>query len=108
MLFRSEIRLGKILQPDLGLRDLLQNLKYGIRMSDEGTTLLVDYDQNPNATKSDSAESNATESDSDKANSSRSATSSAQLAGHAVYTRLEWLPFHLEQTLEALYCETAS
>ncbi|MFM2094696.1 MAG: hypothetical protein RIS70_1820 [Planctomycetota bacterium] len=109
----AEIRLGKILQSDLGLRNLLQNLKYGIRMSDEGQTMLVDYDGNPNSTKSDSRRSDSRRSDSSdsdpgNANSSRTEASSAQLAGHAVYTRLEWLPFHLEKTLEALYGETVS
>lgn len=79
----AELRLSRILQPHQSFRSLLRNLNFGVRTADEGTTLLVDYQSDPESLR-------------------------AQLLGHAVYTRPEWLPFHLEQTLERLYATHSS
>jgi hypothetical protein len=72
-----EGRLQHLLQPSIRRRDTWQRLKYGMRVPNEGYSLLVDYHE------ADSA-------------------SASLLLGHGVYTRMVWLPFHLEQILRQI------
>ncbi|MEX0714130.1 MAG: hypothetical protein WD278_17480 [Pirellulales bacterium] len=76
----ADQRLNRLLQPGLSARDLLARLKLGVRVADKGTTLLVDY--GPPA-----------------------GNLAQHLAGHAVYTRHEWLLFHAEQVARRFYGE---
>jgi len=74
----ADVRLGRLLQGSLRRRDLFERLKAGMRVAEEGETLLVDYGP---------VEDNIAQ----------------HLAGHAVYTRLRWLPFHAEQVARRFY-----
>jgi hypothetical protein len=74
----ADRRLGRLLQPKYSPLDLLDRLRLGLRVPDAGQTLLVDYG---------SPEGNAAE----------------HLAGHAVYTKLKWLPFHTVESARWLY-----
>lgn len=74
----ADVRLGRLLQGSLRRRDLLLRLKAGVRVAEEGETLLVDYGP---------VEGNVAQ----------------HLAGHAVYTRVGWLPFHAEQIARRFY-----
>lgn len=74
----ADRRLNALLQPNLRVRDLLQRLKAGMRVPEQGTTLLCDYGP---------AGGNV----------------AAHLAGHAVYTQTQWLLFHAEQAVKYLY-----
>jgi hypothetical protein len=76
--WNAERRLRKLIQPGFRRRDLWEHLKLGMRVANEGRTLLVDYRHG----NEDLAR---------------------QMAGHAVYTRQEFLPFHLEQMVARLY-----
>lgn len=84
--WRSRIanrRLRGLLQKGVRRRDLLHRLKLGKRVADAGTTLLVDYNQPK--------------------------TSPLHLlAGHAVYTTIQWQEFHVEQVLRRCYQEPSS
>ena len=60
------------------VRDLHERLKMGMRVPEEGTTVLCDY--GPPA-----------------------GNVAQHHAGHAVYTQLDWLLFHAEQTSAFLY-----
>ena len=71
-------RLGRLLAPEHEPIGLATRLQTGMRVPDCGTTLLVDY-------------------------GAQGDTPAAQLAGHAVYTRPEWLLFHAEQVVEHLF-----
>lgn len=66
----ADFRLAKLLQRGVRRRDLWQRLKAGARVADEGPTLLVDYGPSDEPFP-------------------------LNFAGHAVYTRLRWLPFHV-------------
>jgi len=68
---QADRRLALLLQPTMRKRDLLQRLRMGCRVHADGTNLLVDYK---------AGEGNIAE----------------HVAGHAVYTRIPWIPFHLE------------
>jgi len=68
--------LGQLLQPGLRKRDLLARLRLGQRVPQEGETLLVEYPDGPTA---------------------------RQLAGHAIYTRQTWLPFHAWEVARRFY-----
>jgi hypothetical protein len=70
--------LGSILQSGIRKRDLLDRLRLGCRLHADGTNLLVDYGP---------CEGNIAQ----------------HHAGHAVYTRTRWLPFHLEQIARRCY-----
>ncbi len=70
--------LGRLVQPGLRRRDLLSRLRLGCRVHADGTTLLVDY----GASDPELAQ---------------------QLAGHAIYTHPQWLPFHLDQIARHCY-----
>ena len=73
----AEQRLGHLLQSGLRRRDLWERLKAGLRVPAEGRTLLVDY-------------------------AAGDPESARLLAGHAVYTKQRWLPFHLDTILSRL------
>jgi hypothetical protein len=79
----ADLRLGRLLQGGIRRRDLLDRLLCGMRVPAEGTTLLVDY----GAPKENGAPQNVVK----------------HLAGHAVYTRPEWMLFHAEETARRLY-----
>ncbi len=66
----ADRRLGKLVQSGRYRRNLWKSLKAGVRVPDEGLTLLVDYARGDEP-------------------------SARLLAGHAVYTMRLWLPFHL-------------
>ena len=72
----ADLRLARLLQPGLRRRDLPSRLKTGQRIPDEGETLLVEYPDSPAA---------------------------RQLAGHGIYTRLTWLPFHAAEVARRFY-----
>ncbi len=74
----ADSRLNELLQPGLRRTDLVERLQAGVRVPAEGSTLLVDY--GPPA-----------------GNIGR------HVAGHAVYTRLEWLLFHAEEVARRFY-----
>lgn len=76
--WRADRRLGKLLEANVSPRAPLDRLQVGARVPDEGMTLLVDYGKPDVALPQ-------------------------HHAGHAVYTRPEWLLFHAEQTVEAFY-----
>ncbi|HWB13442.1 MAG TPA: hypothetical protein VG826_29730 [Pirellulales bacterium] len=71
-------RLGRLLAAEHEPTGLATRLETGMRVPDCGTTLLVDY-------------------------GTQAGTPAEQLAGHAVYTRPEWLLFHAEQVVERLF-----
>ena len=71
-------RLAAVVQPGVKRRHLLQHLRQGLRVADEGRTLLVDYGLPDQPVYH-------------------------HLAGHAVYTQSEWLPFHSEQIAKRFY-----
>jgi hypothetical protein len=70
--WKTERRLHLLLQKEVSSRRVWDSLGHGRRVSDDGLTLLIDY-----AASGDAA--------------------ATTLAGHAVYTRAAWLPFHLQQ-----------
>lgn len=72
----AELKLGRLLQAGLRSRDLLTHLKAGMRIASDGRTLLVDYGDSPQ---------------------------SRLLAGHAVYTLAEWLPYHATEVARQFY-----
>ncbi|MFQ5730784.1 MAG: hypothetical protein ACE5KM_02395 [Planctomycetaceae bacterium] len=74
----ADRRLNKLLQPGLRARDLYERLKLGMRVPEQGTTLLCNYGP-------------------------PQVSIARHLAGHAVYTQPEWLLFHAEQTVDSLY-----
>jgi hypothetical protein len=72
----TELKLGKLLQP-FGRTNFLKHLKIGMRVPEEGRTLLVKYDDTNGLAR--------------------------QLAGHSVYTQLEWLAFHGSEIANRFY-----
>ena len=74
----ADHRLNDMLQANLARRELIDRLKLGVRVPDEGTTLLVNYGP---------VEGNVAH----------------HIAGHAVYTRSEWLLFHAEEVARRFY-----
>ena len=80
--WRAERKIRSMLQPRIRRRDLVHNLKRGHRVSLDGLTLLVDYPDVPPGAR-------------------------RELFGHGIYTRSEWLPFHLRESLARLYRRTA-
>jgi len=71
-------RLGRILQHQIRRRDLYEHLCAGKRVAEQGTTVLVDYGDLDQAIH-------------------------RHIMGHAIYTHLEWLPFHAEDVCLRLY-----
>lgn len=76
--FNADRRLGKLLEADVTPNSPLARLQVGARVPDEGTTLLVDY-------------------------GSPGVPLPQHHAGHAVYTRPDWLLFHAEETAREFY-----
>ena len=74
----ADRRLNAVLQKDVNAHDLPRNLGAGRRVPDEGTTLLVDYGPATGGLPE-------------------------HVAGHAVYTRSEWLLFHAEEIARRFY-----
>ena len=74
----ADSRLNELLQAGIRARDLLDRLRVGLRVADEGRNFLVDYG---------------------------CVTSSVvgHHAGHAVYTLPDWLAFHAELVASRLY-----
>ena len=81
--FLADRRLNKFLARDLPDEFIIKRLGYRRRVPDAGTTLLVDYTH--------------VEKGIDR-----------YLAGHTLYTRRKWLPFHCLQIAEHLYPEEHS
>jgi hypothetical protein len=73
-----ERRLRELLQAGHRRRDLVQRLKYGVRVADEGTVLLVDYPNDDRHLRE-------------------------QLLGHGIYTSPAWLTYHLDQVVNRFY-----
>lgn len=78
----AEGRLGRLLQKTPGRLELLGRWQAGVRVPAEGQTLLVDYGPTTGSVRQ-------------------------HLAGHAVYTRGTWLPFHAAEIVQRLYGESA-
>jgi len=76
--FWADHRLGEFLQPGLDMSGLPERLSLGARVPDEGTTLLVDYGRPGGGI-------------------------AEHHAGHALYTRVDWLLFHAEEVARQLY-----
>jgi len=74
----ADVRLGHLLQPGIRKRKLLERLKLGTRTHAEGTNLLVDYGLPTGHV-------------------------GQHVAGHAVYTRQDWLLFHTEEVARRFY-----
>jgi hypothetical protein len=79
----SDRMLARLLQRNQGGIDLVKRLEVGKRVADEGETLLVNYRQ-------------------------ADLEGSRILAGHAVYTRVDWLPFHIAQFVKCCYGANAT
>jgi hypothetical protein len=79
----ADRRLAKLFECDLERTSLLARLQLGSRVPETGTTLLIDYGL-------------------------PGCGLSQHLAGHADYTRREWLLFHAEQIARHLYGAQAS
>jgi hypothetical protein len=75
---RVESSLRRLLQADLRRRDVVQWLKLGVRVADEGTVLLINYPDDEHHQRE-------------------------QLLGHGIYTSLDWLPYHLQQVVSRFY-----
>jgi hypothetical protein len=74
----ADRHLNELLQPDPATGGPLERFRAGTIIPDEGTTLLVDYGQPEGGI-------------------------GQHLAGHAVYTRKQWLLFHAEQVARLFY-----
>ncbi len=74
----ADQRLNRLLQGDMRHRDTLERFQAGAIVPDEGTTLLVDYDRPEGGI-------------------------AQHIAGHAVYTRQQWMLFHAEEVARRLY-----
>ncbi len=74
----ADWRLDKFLEYNVEKEGVLARIRHRTRVPDEGTTLLVDY---------------------------RGIESGIHnhLAGHALYTRRQWLPFHCQEVAQRLY-----
>lgn len=75
---RADRRLHRLLQQGVRSRDLLRHLEQGGRVAEDGHTLLVDYGD-------------------------PSSQRVQHLGGHSIYTRLEWVAFHLNEVTRRLY-----
>ena len=81
--FWADWRLDQLLEQDVKDEWIVERLRRAKRVSDEGTTLLVDYTE-------------------------ISRWLHQHLAGHAMYTRRKWLPFHCREIAQRLYCDEES
>jgi hypothetical protein len=78
----ADIRLGRLLQMEESVLDLLARLKLGVRAHADGENLFVDYGD-------------------------EAGLPTQHLFGHAIYTRLDWMLFHAEQIAQRMYGLTA-
>jgi len=80
---RANRRLSELVQGQLAEKSITARLAIGRRVADEGTTLLVDYQDNgtPFAT---------------------------HLAGHAIYTRMPWMAFHALEIAKRFYGKSST
>jgi hypothetical protein len=78
--FLADRRLSPLLQRELPREGLLTRLRRGMRVPDEGTTLLIDYND-------------------------PARTPFGHLFGHAQYTRSRWLALHCELIARHFYAE---
>ncbi len=76
----ADWRLDKLLEEDISNESILARLHRGARVPDEGTTLLTDYTE-------------------------ISPWLIRNLAGHGLYTRQKWLPFHCREIAERFYSD---
>lgn len=74
----ADYRLNEFLQAEIPRRGLVDRIRLGMRVHEKGTSMLVDY----GPAKGSIAE---------------------HLAGHAIYTRTEWMLFHAEQAVRQMY-----
>ena len=74
---KAERLLSEFLAPGLGRKEVLDRVRLGMRVPDEGATLLVDYDNYEELAK--------------------------EAAGHAIYTSRQWTAFHLNEIASRLY-----
>ena len=74
----ADWRLNRLLQGELGVRRLWTHLRAGRRVADDGLTLLVDYGP-------------------------CGLNFLAHMLGHGVYTRTQWMLWHLEQITRCWY-----
>ncbi len=79
----ADWRLDKFLERNITRENYFSRLAHGTRVPDEGTTLLVDYNKIERGVH-------------------------RHFAGHALYTRRKWLPFHCRQVAERFYRERVS
>jgi len=77
----ADWRLDRFLEQDLASERILTRLSHATRVPDEGTTLLVDYDAIEKGLH-------------------------RHLAGHGVYTRQKWLPFHCREIARRFHGES--
>ena len=76
----ADRRLDRLLEQEVPRESIIARLYHGTRVPDEGTTLLVDYtDIHPRLYRN--------------------------IAGHGLYTRRKWLPFHCHEIAERFYGE---
>jgi hypothetical protein len=79
----ADWRLSRLLQGNVGVSGLWSRLKTGQRVADDGLTLLVDYGpQGPNFI--------------------------GHLIGHGVYTRSQWMLWHLQEVVRRWYAGQAA
>ena len=76
--WQTENRLKGLIEHGLKRLDVLNHLRFGMRVPDEGFTVLVDYPDDTSHLRE-------------------------QLLGHAVYTKREWLGFHLREITQHLF-----
>lgn len=76
--FLADWRLDSLLEKDVPKETILKRLRYGTRVPDEGTTLLIDYERDEGGIQ-------------------------YHLLGHALYTRRKWLPLHCREVAARLY-----
>lgn len=76
--FLADRTLARLLEEDLEPESILRRIARGCRVHDAGTTLLVNYDDPARVV-------------------------TQHFAGHAVYTRTRWLPFHCRHVADVLY-----
>lgn len=74
----ADYRLDRLLEPDTSTLDLPERCELGMRVPNEGTTLLVDYGEPDESV-------------------------AKHHAGHAVYTQSKWMHFHAQQTAHEFY-----
>jgi hypothetical protein len=75
---RVESSLRRLLQAGFRRRDVMQWLKFGVRLADEGTVLLINYPDDERHQRE-------------------------QLLGHGIYTSPDWLAYHLELVTNHFY-----